>query len=390
MNEKQKLFNLLEEKKELLAEMRKANDEENQSAFDTAQQKMQTLDEKIKRTEAIIQAAESVDSDCPKEPEKTPKTKDCLHAFCEGIRAGSHGNSIAFQEQAKIVNELNETTAENGGMLVPADIQTKINQLKRALNPLTKLFHVENVIRETGTRVIDTAPTKGFTNTAEYSKISKDDQPVFTTITYTIQKYGLIVPVTEELLNDTDENLLAYLARWFAKKGVLTENNILLKLLPSALDSTAVTAAKGKELATIKTALNVTLDPAISLSSSFLTNQSGFNYLDTLEDKNGRPLLQPDPTNGTTKMLLARPIHVVSNAVLENLAGGAPLYVGDFKQYGTLFRRKGLEIASTREGGDAWATDSAEVRGIMRLGASVYDAKAATIITLASTAASGS
>ena len=169
---------------------------------------------------------------------------------------------------------------------------------------------------------------------------------------------------------------------------MITENKILLELLSSGADSSAVTAAKSEELAAIKTALNATLDPAISLTSSFLTNQNGFNYLDTLEDKNGRPLLQPDPTNGTAKMLLARPIHVVSNAVLPDLTGGAPLYIGDLKQYGTLFRRKDLEITSTREGGDTWMTDSTEVRGIMRLGASIYDAEAVTAIALST--ASGS
>ncbi|MGQ0455225.1 phage major capsid protein [Bacillus sp. SS-TM] len=34
-----------------------------------------------------------------------------------------------------------------------------------------------------------------------------------------------------------------------------------------------------------------------------MTNQDGFNYLDQLEDKDGRPLLQPDPTNPTRKLL---------------------------------------------------------------------------------------
>lgn len=389
MNEKQKLLNLLGEKKEIIAEMRKANDDDKQDAFDAAREKLTALNEKIERLQAIVKAEESqpVDEQKPNDQE-TPtnpaprKVKDGLRAFCQAIRAKSRGDIMEFIEQAKIVNELNETAPEKGGMTVPEDLRTKINELKRALNPLSRLFNVEKVSRLKGERVIDNAPTKGFTEVSEYGKIPKDDEPTFRTIDYAVKKYSLIVPITEELLEDSDENLLAYLRRWFAKKAVITENKILLELLSSGADSSAVTAAKSEELAAIKTALNATLDPAISLTSSFLTNQNGFNYLDTLEDKNGRPLLQPDPTNGTAKMLLARPIHVMSNAVLPDLTGGAPLYIGDLKQYGTLFRRKDLEITSTREGGDAWMTDSTEVRGIMRLGASIYDGEAVTAIAL--------
>ncbi len=72
----------------------------------------------------------------------------------------------------------------------------------------------------------------------------------------------------------------------------------------------------------------------------------------------------------------------MSNAVLPSTDGAAPLYIGDFKQYGTLFRRKNLEIASTQIGGNSWNTDSTEVRGIMRIGAETYDTEAATAVTL--------
>jgi hypothetical protein len=43
--------------------------------------------------------------------------------------------------------------------------------------------------------------------------------------------------------------------------------------------------------------------------------------------------------------------------------------VGNFKALGTLFVRKGIEMATTNVGGDAWATDSTEARVICRLDA---------------------
>ena len=45
------------------------------------------------------------------------------------------------------------------------------------------------------------------------------------------------------------------------------------------------------------------------------------------------------------------------------------LYVGNFKALGTLFVRKGFEMATTNVGGDAWATDSTEARVLCRMDA---------------------
>ena len=57
--------------------------------------------------------------------------------------------------------------------------------------------------------------------------IAQDDQPAFAKVTYTLTTYGLIVPVSNELANDEVANLFGYLARWFAKKQILTENALL-------------------------------------------------------------------------------------------------------------------------------------------------------------------
>ena len=70
-----------------------------------------------------------------------------------------------------------------------------------------------------------------------------------------------------------------------------------------------------------------------------------------------------------------RVVHVVSDAVLPNKTT-APLYIGDFQSFGTLFRRQAMEIASTNVGGNAWNTNSTEVRAITRLAVAKFDDKA--------------
>ena len=273
-----------------------------------------------------------------------------------------------------------DTPGEDGGFLVPEDIDHQINEVRRTLNPLAPLFGAETVSTNSGWRVMDTAPTTGMTAVDEMGQIPEGEQPSFARVLYKLSKYAMFLPVSSELAADEVANLFAYLSRWFAKKAVITENGLLLAALGSL---EAVDVAAGDEIKGIKTALNVALDPAISLTAGILTNQSGFNALDCLKDDTGRPLLNPDPKTGTPKMANGRTIHVVSDAVLKNTdAGKAPLYIGDMKQYATLFKRNPLEILSTNIGGNAWRTDSIEVRGIQRMGVSKFDTAAAVLRTI--------
>lgn len=383
---KKRLLDLQAKAKPIIDRMKAADKANDQTAFDAAQAELAPISAEIARVKALMQAEETA----APEPQNLAPAQDaagvpvnsseCIHAFCECVRAGAAGDRTRYLQNADIVHRavknegMTEGTPADGGLIVPSDIQTMIREQMRALNPLSELFTVETVSTNTGSRVRDTAPTNGFTKVAEMGTISKDDKPAFTKVEFTVEDYALIVPVSNDLLSDTDQNLLAYLSRWLGKKAVITENKLLLTLL-TALDGAAASITESGALKAIKKMVNVTLDPIFGVSASFLTNQSGFNFLDSLEDSNGRPLLQINPADRTQYMVGGRAVHVVSDAVLPNKTT-APLYVGDFKSFGTLFRRQAMEIASTNVGGNAWNTNSTEVRAITRLDAKQFDAAA--------------
>lgn len=383
---KKRLLDLQAKAKAIVDRMKEADKAGDQTAFDAAQAELAPISAEISRVRTLMQAEENA---TPEPENNTPaqgapgapvNSSECIHAFCECVRAGAAGDRTRYLQNADIVHRavknegMTEGTPADGGLIVPSDIQTMIREQMRALNPLSELFTVETVSTNTGSRVRDTAPTNGFTKVAEMGTISKDDKPAFAKVEFTVEDYALIVPVSNDLLNDTDQNLLSYLSRWLGKKAVITENKLLLTLL-TALDGSAASITETGALKAIKKMVNVTLDPIFGVSASFLTNQSGFNFLDSLEDGNGRPLLQINPADRTQYMVGGRAVHVVSDAVLPNNTT-APLYVGDFKSFGTLFRRQAMEIASTNVGGNAWNTNSTEVRAITRLDAKQFDAAA--------------
>lgn len=258
------------------------------------------------------------------------------------------------------------TTDPDGdtGIIVPQDIQTRINELMRTLNDLSQYIRVETVNTLSGSRVLekdeDMVP---FAVVDEYGEIQETDNPKFSPVTYKLIKRAGFLPLTNELLKDTDQNILGYVSNWIAKKHVVTKNGLIIAILNS------LSKKDLKDIKAIKKVLNVDLDPAISLSSIIITNQDGFQWLDEQEDANNRPLLQDDITRPGKKLFKGRSIVVVSNRTLPSTGTTtikAPFIVGNFKELMVLFTRGIYELASTNIGGDAWRRDTTELRTITR------------------------
>ena len=334
--------------------------------------------------------------EAPKSRKEMLASNEYARAFCYAIRNGITRKTGRGNENVKILFDAlseggGDPVGTDGGFLVPIDIDNKIREIKRERNPLSELFNVENVTAPTGWRPIDTAPSAPMPEIDEMGTVPNNaDQPAFAKVTYTLAKRGLRIPISNELMNDEDANLMAYLGRWFAKKLTITENYLLIAALKTLTPAALVSGTITPESA-IKTILNKTLDPAISNNAVVITNQSGFDALDQLVDDNGRGLLQPDPTNATLLRIFGRRIVKVSDAQLGNITDGsgssavtsAPFFIGDMREFATLFQKGGFEVASTDVGGDAWAKDLTEVRGIARLSVSKFDTGAAVFRKLA-------
>lgn len=347
-----------------------------------------------------LRAAGSAVPEEPRQPQPTPaqdragreirSSREYARAFANAIRWGlSPQNSRGMDETKVLFDALTigggSPAGTDGGFLVPDDMDTMIREQLREISLLRDLFGNEQVTAQSGWRVTDTAPTTGFSSINEAASVPTNQQPAFGKVTYTLTKYGLIVPVSNELVNDETANLFAYLAGWFAKKCAITVNGLLVGVLDD-LDSGASEIAANAILEGVKKLLNVTLDPAIALNAVLITNQDGFNALDAMEDTTGRPLIQQNIADATPRLFGRHPIAVVSNAMLASAAASgsgndavpakAPLYIGDARQYATLFERAPMEIVSTNIGGTAFSTDTTQVRGIYRACVSKFDTAA--------------
>ena len=216
------------------------------------------------------------------------------------------------------------------------------------------------------------ADTVPFDTIGEESPFPDIATPILKKVEYAIKKFGGILKVTYELLQDSDENIIAYLTNWIARKAKATRNGLIITKLNEMTTGYEIEATTIDDL---KNIFNVELDPALAVGAKVLTNQSGFNWLDKLKDKDGNYILQKDPTNASKRLLFgAYPVVVVSNKTIKNSAAKkTPIYCGNFEEAITLFDRENLTIGISAEAGDLWKNDQTGIKVRERLDCEIVD-----------------
>ena len=313
------------------------------------------------------------------------RTNEYANAFAKALRTGATvKRARGVEGYEPLYKALQETGGDpegaDGGFLVPLDFDNMIHEYEKEYLDLSQFFAVENVRALSGWRAVEQGKRKALPKIAEMGTIGKADQPKFAKVTYTVDKYGDRLPVSSELLEDNTAGLLQYLAGWFGPKYILTKNTLLLSLLTALETEVALTA--GSEAKELRKALITKLNTAHSMAATLLTNQNGYAEMDGWEDANKRPLLVPNPADPNVYRLSGRRVVYGDNDLIPDETTKHPIYVGNFKALGTLFVRKGIEMAATDVGGDAWATDSYEIRALCRLDAVAMDKTAAFKATI--------
>lgn len=274
------------------------------------------------------------------EDERAGSVKDSVHEFANAARKGFF-----------VSNDMSEGSSTDGGYTVPEDIQTKINERREAKASLIHLVDVETVSTNKGSRTFKKRMQQtGFVKVGEGGKIGKKATPQFERMDYEIEKYAGYFPVTNELFEDSDENITSVLVTWIGDESRVTRNNIIR----SVINSKNKTELKG--LDDIKKTLNVTLGSAFKQMSKIVTNDDGLQYLDTLKDADGKYLLQPNPADPMKLRLCAGativPVEVIPNQDLPSDVSTAkkrkiPMIIGDLKEGIKFFDRKHLTIVSS-------------------------------------------
>lgn len=272
-----------------------------------------------------------------------------------------------------LLDSKTDHSGSDAGLTIPQDIRTAINTLVRQYDSLQEYVNVENVTTLTGSRVYEKwTDITGLANIDdEAGKIADIDDPKLSLIKYTIKRYAGISTVTNSLLADSAENILAWLSGWIAKKVVVTRNKAILGVVDKL--PTKPTLTKWDDIID----LEAKVDPAIKQTSFFLTNTSGFTALKKVKNALGDYLMERDVKSPTGYSINGFAVKEISDRWLPNASSGVmPLYFGDLKQAVTLFDRQQMSLLSTNIGGGAFETDTTKVRVIDRFDVVATDTEA--------------
>lgn len=272
-----------------------------------------------------------------------------------------------------LLDSKTDHSGSDAGLTIPQDIRTAINTLVRQYDSLQEYVNVENVTTLTGSRVYEKwTDITGLANIDdEAGKIADIDDPKLSLIKYAIKRYAGISTVTNSLLADSAENILAWLSGWIAKKVVVTRNKAILGVVDKL--PTKPTLTKWDDIID----LEAKVDPAIKQTSFFLTNTSGFTALKKVKNALGDYLMERDVKSPTGYSIDGFAVKEISDRWLPNASSGVmPLYFGDLKQAVTLFDRQHLSLLSTNIGGGAFETDTTKVRVIDRFDVVATDTEA--------------
>lgn len=285
------------------------------------------------------------------------------------------GDQIVAKEVRSIMThvadkDLQESVEADGGYTVPEDIVTRVNHWPEVVHSFLDDISVENVSTNKGARTYQKkADTEAFIDLDENGAITKKiTAPQFERVTYAIQDRAGFMPVSNDLIHDSDANITAIVTEWLARANIATANEKILAIV-KAKDQVALDGIKG-----IKTVVNVTLGQAYKSGAKIITNDDGLNYLDTLVDTNGRPMLNPDPTDSAKMALrcgtVVVPVKVVPNKAMPSEGTKVPFIIGDLKAGIRKYNRQSMSLKASDVAvlGDfnAFAMNMTLIRAILR------------------------
>lgn len=262
-------------------------------------------------------------------------------------------------------------TTSTAGVVLPKEVVTPIFEAKTDKNDLSQYVTMKTVSAPSGAYPVSLRNDGVLATKEELAEIA-DADVVLKGVDYKLATRAGKIYLSDEIASDTAINVVDEVKGQLQQLVANTRAHNILGLLADGKSFQTANAASIDDLKAIK---NKQLAP--ELTPMVITNQDGFNYLDTQKDSDGRYLLQPDLTAPAGKSLFGFPIVVKSNKLLASPAGGVPIIMGDLAE--AIFIAFNKSVTTNWEQFDSYSQGLAV---ILRDDYEVIDENAAVYVTL--------
>ena len=227
-----------------------------------------------------------------------------------------------------------KTTDSGSAALIPTEV-LKPHFVNKTRNPLLDLVERVKVNSRSGKYPVIKKTDGVMVSTEELKSNPELGKPAISEIDYSIKTYRGYVPVSQEMIDDADYDIMSIVEDEVFNQGENTELSLVAAVLKKA---TQVDAAGFDG---IKDIYNKKLKSIYK--ASIVVTKSMFAALDKVKDKDGRYMLQTDVASPTGYSFGGKTIYKVDDTVFGD-EGDMKFFIGDVTEFVKEFDRSQVSV----------------------------------------------
>ena len=227
-----------------------------------------------------------------------------------------------------------KTTDSGSAALIPTEV-LKPHFVNKTRNPLLDLVERVKVNSRSGKYPVIKKTDGVMVSTDELKSNPELGKPAISEIDYSIKTYRGYVPVSQEMIDDADYDIMSIVEDEVFNQGENTELSLVAAVLKKA------TQADAAGFDGIKDIYNKKLKSIYK--ASIVATKSMFAALDKVKDKDGRYMLQTDVASPTGYSFGGKTIYKVDDTVFGD-EGDMKFFIGDVTEFVKEFDRAQVSV----------------------------------------------
>ena len=312
----------------------RAETEEEVSTVEKSLEELQKeLEEKQAEKAKLEEEIEDLQKQVDEQNRKAPTFKDVEQRGGKKLEQRDAIAKFIRTGQTRDIEGL-KTTDSGSAALIPTEV-LKPHFLEKTRNPLLDLVQRVKVNSGSGKYPVIKKTDSKMASTDELKANPELGKPSISEIDYSIKTYRGYIPVSQEMIDDADYDIMSIVEDEVFNQGENTELSLVATILKSA------TQADAAGFDGIKDIYNKKLKSIYK--ASIVVTQSMFAALDKVKDKNGRYMLQTDVASPTGYSFGGKTIYPVDDTVF-GAEKDMKFFIGDVSEFVKLFDRSQVSV----------------------------------------------
>lgn len=312
---------------------RAETDEEVSTVEKSLEDIQKELEEKQAEKAKLEEEIEDLQKQVDEQNRKAPTFKDVEQRGGKKLEQRDAIAKFIRTGQTRDIEGL-KTTDSGSAALIPTEV-LKPHFLDKPRNPLLDLVQRVQVNSGSGKYPVIKKTDGKMVSTNELKANPELGKPSISEIDYSIKTYRGYIPVSQEMIDDADYDIMSIVEDEVFNQGENTELSLVATILKSA------TQADAAGFDGIKDIYNKKLKSIYK--ASIVVTQSMFAALDKVKDKNGRYMLQTDVASPTGYSFGGKTIYPVDDTVFGS-EGDMKFFIGDVSEFVKLFDRSQVSV----------------------------------------------